>query len=106
MFTFVQRRSVTRGRRRLAREVRAYAQVEHEQYHRAGVLELDSVSARAALYERIAELLEDAARPLAGEGLRRLEDLIAEAPPVPHSAPRPKARNKPTPATPPNLEES
>jgi len=106
MFTFVQRRSVTRGRRRLAREVRANAQVEHEQYHRAGVLELDSVSARAALYERIAELLEDAARPLAGEGLRRLEDLIAEAPPVRDYGPRAQDRNELIAAILADLEES
>jgi hypothetical protein len=74
--------------------VRAYAQAEHEQYHRAGVLELDSVSVRAALYERIAERLEDAAGPLAAEGLRRLEDLIAEAPPMRDYGPRAQDRNE------------
>jgi hypothetical protein len=88
MFTFVQRRSVARERRRLAREVRAYAQAEHEQYHRAGVLELDSVAARAALYERIAERIEDISRPLAEESLRRLEHLIGESPPVRDYGPR------------------
>ena len=94
MFTFVQRRSVARERRRLAREVRAYAQAEHEQYHRAEVLELDSVAARAALYERIAERIEDSARPLAEEGLRRLENLIAESPPVRDYGPRAQGRNQ------------
>jgi hypothetical protein len=106
MFTFVQRRSVARERRRLAREVRAYAQTEHEQYHRAGILELDSVSARAALYERIAERLEDAACPLAAEGLRRLEDLIGEAPPVRDYGPRAQDRNELIAAILADLEES
>jgi hypothetical protein len=106
MFTFVQRRSIARERRRLAREVRAYAQTEHEQYHRAGVLELDSVSARAALYERIAERLENAASPLAAEGLRRLEDLMAEAPPVRDYGPRAQDRNELIAAILADLEES
>jgi hypothetical protein len=93
VLTFVHRRSAARERRRLARLVRAYAQAEHEQYHRAGVLELDSISARAALYERIAERLEDTAHPLANQGLSRLEDLIAETPPVRDYGPRAQGRN-------------
>ena len=93
MLTFVHLRSAARERRRLARLVRAYAQAEHEQYHRAGVLELESVSARAALYEQIAERLEDTARPVSEEGLRRLEDLVAEVPPVRDYGPRAQGRN-------------
>jgi hypothetical protein len=106
MFTFVQRRSIARERRRLAREVRAYAQTEHEQYHRAGVLELDSVAARAALYERIAGRIEDISRPLAEEGLRRLENLMAEAPPVRDYGPRAQDRNELIAAILADLEES
>jgi cell fate (sporulation/competence/biofilm development) regulator YmcA (YheA/YmcA/DUF963 family) len=86
--------------------VRAYAQAEHEQYHRAGVLEFDSVSARAALYERIAARIEDTARPLAEEGLRRLEDLIAEIPPVRDYGPRAQDRNELIAAILADLEES
>jgi cell fate (sporulation/competence/biofilm development) regulator YmcA (YheA/YmcA/DUF963 family) len=106
MFTFGQRRSVARERRRLAREVRAYAQAEHEQYHQAGVLELDSVAARAALYERVAERIEDISRPVAEESLRRLENLIAESPPVRDYGPRAQDRNELIAAILADLEES
>jgi hypothetical protein len=67
--------------------------VEHEQYHRAGVLELESVSARAALYEQIAERLENTTRPLSEEGLRRLENLVAQVPPMRDYGPRAQGRN-------------
>jgi hypothetical protein len=93
VFTFVHRHSLGRERRRLARAVRNYAQSEREQYHRAGVLELDSVSERAALYEKIAQCLEDGDRPLAETGLRRLEGLIVTAPPVRDYGPRADERN-------------
>jgi hypothetical protein len=106
VFTFVQRRTAARERRRLAREVRAYSHAEHEQYHRAGVLELDSVAARAALYERIAERIEDISRPLAEEGLRRLENLIGESPPVRDYGPRAQDRNELIAAILADLEES
>lgn len=93
MFTSARRHSVSRERLRLARAVRGYAQSEREQYHRAGVLELGSVSTRASLYEQIAERIEDADRPLSETGLQRLEGLLAVAPPMRDYGPRAAERN-------------
>lgn len=93
MFTFVHRRTESHERRRLARSVRAYAQAEREEYHRAGVLELGSVTARATLYEQVAERLEAAEDTLPVEPLERLRALIAEPPPVRDYGVRAEERN-------------
>jgi hypothetical protein len=73
--------------------VRNYAQSERELYHRARVLELDSVATRATLYDQIAQRLEDGGLPLAETGLRRLEGLMAIPPPVRDYGPRAEERN-------------
>jgi hypothetical protein len=93
VFTFAQRHTQARERRRLARAVRDYAEAERQQYHRAGVLELESVAARAALYERIVALLESGESPVAEAAVRRLESLIAATPPMRDYGPRAEERN-------------
>jgi hypothetical protein len=70
-----------RARSRLARAVRRHARDERDRCHRAGVIEFASVAARTALYERIAERLEELDRPVAASGVGRLERLLAEPPP-------------------------
>lgn len=82
-----------RKRRRLARAVRRRAREEREHCHRGAVIEFASVAARTALYERIAEHLEDVDRPVAALGVGRLERLLAEAPPIRDYGPRAGARN-------------
>jgi hypothetical protein len=83
-----------RERRRLARRVRAHARAERERYHRAGVIEFDSIAVRTALYEQIARRLDESSRPLAESGLDQLESLLAEPPPVRDYGPRAAARNE------------
>ena len=70
-----------RSRRRLAHAVRRHARRERERCHRAGVIEFASVAARTALYERIADRLEELDRAVADCGVERLEHLLAEPPP-------------------------
>jgi hypothetical protein len=84
---------VTPARHRLARAVRRHARDEREHCHRAGVIEFASVAARTALYERIAERLEDTDRPVAALGVERLERLLVETPPFRDYGPRARARN-------------
>ena len=59
-----------------------YALAEREHFHRASVVEFDTVSERSALYERIADRLRDLDRPLPEDARRDLERLLAEPPPV------------------------
>jgi hypothetical protein len=82
-----------RARRRLAGAVRRHAHDERERCHRAGVIEFASVAARTALYERIAERLEELDHPVAACGVGRLERLLAEPPPFRDYGPRARARN-------------
>jgi hypothetical protein len=82
-----------RSRQRLARAVRRHARDEREHRHRAGVIEFASIAARTALYERIAERLEDLDLPVAARGVARLERLLAEPAPFRDYGPRAKARN-------------
>ena len=70
-----------RARRRLAGAVRRRAHDEREHFHRGGVIEFDSIARRTALYERIAQRLEDLDRPVAEPGVGRLERLLVEPPP-------------------------
>jgi hypothetical protein len=70
-----------RERRRLACAVRTRAREEREQYHRGSVIEFASLARRTALYERIAERLEDTDRPASPLGVGQLEGLLAEPPP-------------------------
>jgi hypothetical protein len=82
-----------RERRRLARGVRTRAHEEREQCHRGGVIEFASVARRTALYERIAERLEDLDHQVAVLGVRRLERLLAEPPPYRDYGAAAKQRN-------------
>jgi hypothetical protein len=70
-----------RARRRLAGAVRKRAREEREHCHRGGVIEFASVARRTALYERIAERLEELDRPVGALGVGRLEHVLAEPPP-------------------------
>ena len=63
-------RAPGRERRRLSREVQRYALAEREHFHRASVVEFDTVAERSALYERIADRLRDLERPLPEDALR------------------------------------
>jgi hypothetical protein len=83
-----------RRRRRLARELRAYARNEREQSHRASVIELSSVAQRAALLEDLIRRLEDVSRPVSRAGLERLEELLAEPLPFRDYGPRAALRNE------------
>lgn len=82
-----------RARCRLARAVRRHARDEREHRHRGGVIEFASIAARTALYERIAERLEDLDLPVAAPGVGRLERLLAEPPPFRDYGPAAKERN-------------
>ena len=82
-----------RGRDRLARAVRNHARREREHCHRAGVVEFASVAARTALYDAIAQRLEELDRPIAPRGLARIESLLAEPPPFRDYGPAATARN-------------
>jgi hypothetical protein len=82
MLTIARWRAPDRERRRLCREVQRYALAEREHFHRASVVEFDTVAERSALYERIAERLRDLERPLPEDALRELELLLSEPPPV------------------------
>jgi len=66
---------------------------ERDVFHRASVIEFGSIAARTALYERIAQRLEDTAQPIAPAGVRRLEQLLDEPPPVRDYGPRARALN-------------
>src|SRR5262245_3216826 len=83
-----------RRRRRLAAAVRRRSREEHEQLHHGGVVELDSVRIRAALYVVIAERLEDLAQPAAPGALVEVEGLLAEPPPVRDYGMRARGRNE------------
>lgn len=75
-------RAPGRERRRLSREVESYALAEREHFHRASVVEFDTVAERSDLYERIVARLRDFDRPLPEGPLRRLEVILSEPPPV------------------------
>lgn len=83
-----------RERKWLARRVRAFAHAERDQYHRAGIIEFDSIAIRSALYELIARRLEDSGRTVGKGGLSQLESLLAESPPIRDYGPRAEARNE------------
>jgi hypothetical protein len=70
-----------RERRRLSRAVRTRAHEEREHCHRGGVIEFASVARRTALYEGIADRLEELDRPISALGIGQLERLLAEPPP-------------------------
>jgi hypothetical protein len=70
-----------RARRRLADAVRRRAYEEREHCHRGGVIEFASVARRTALYERIAERLQELDRPVGALEVGRLERVLAEPPP-------------------------
>ena len=82
MLTVTRWRAPGRERRRLCREVQRYALAEREHFHRASVVEFDTVAERSALYERIADRLRDLERPLPEDALRGLELILSEPPPV------------------------
>jgi hypothetical protein len=82
-----------RSRQRLARAVRRHARDEREHRHRGGVIEFASIAARTALYERIAERLQDLDLPVAAHGVGRLERLLAEPAPFRDYGPRARERN-------------
>jgi hypothetical protein len=82
-----------RARCRLARAVRKYALDEREHRHRAGVIEFASIAARTALFEQIADCLEELDCPVAALGVERLECLLAEPAPFRDYGPAAKKRN-------------
>lgn len=82
MSTISRWRAPGRERRRLSREVERYAFSEREHFHRASVVEFDTVAERSALYERIADRLRDFDRPLPEDARRDLELILSEPPPV------------------------
>ena len=84
---------LSRERRKLAQSIRRYSREESEQNHRAGVIQLGTLAARATLYERIGKRLEDADHELSEQGLRDLRLLLSEAPPVRDYGPRAGERN-------------
>jgi hypothetical protein len=71
-----------RERRRLARETRALARAEQEDFHRGGALVLGPISERLDLLERIVRLLEDKERDIESEGLSDLARFVDETHPV------------------------
>jgi hypothetical protein len=83
-----------RRRRRLAAGVRRRSQEERDHLHHAGVLELDSIRIRTALYETIALRLEDSPQPVTADALEQVEALIAEAPPIRDYGLRAQQRNE------------
>jgi hypothetical protein len=93
VFTIVSRRIHSRERRRLAQSVRRYSREECDRYHRAGVIQLGKLADRSALYERIAERLEQADHDPSEQGLHDLRLLLSEAPPVRDYGPRAGERN-------------
>jgi hypothetical protein len=82
VLTIARWRAPGRDRRRLSRAVQRYALAEREHFHRASVVEFDTVAERSALFERIAERLRDLDRPLPEGALRDLEIILSEQPPV------------------------
>ena len=70
-----------RARRGLARAARSRAREERDHYHRGGVIEFASIARRTALYEQIAQRLEELNCPVAARGVERLERLLAEPSP-------------------------
>jgi hypothetical protein len=93
VFTIVRWHGLSRERRRLSRAVQRYALAEREHYHRAGVVEFDTLAARSALYEQIVDRLQDPDRPLPEGTLRRLQLIISEPPPIRDYGPRAEKRN-------------
>jgi hypothetical protein len=83
-----------RERERLARAVREYARADRELSHRASVVELDSIASRTALFEALAQRLEDPKRPIASSGLDRVSALLADPAPFRDYGPRAHARNE------------
>jgi hypothetical protein len=83
-----------RRRRQLAAKVRRRSHEEREQLHRAGVVELDSVRIRTALYEVIAARLENVVNPIPDKALDQVEQLLAEPPPVRDYGTRARDRNE------------
>jgi hypothetical protein len=83
-----------RRRRRLAAEVRHRSREEHELLHQGGVVELDSVRIRSALYEVIAVRLESLEHPAAPAALAGVEELLADPPPVRDYGTRARGRNE------------
>lgn len=82
MLTIARWRAPGRERRRLFRDVQRYALAEREHFHRASVVEFDTVAERSALYERIADRLRDLERPLPEDALHDLELFLSEPPPI------------------------
>jgi len=82
-----------RTRRRLVRAVERRAEFEHEQCHRGGVVEFESVAARSALYGLIVRRLQDGRSSLPPAGLKELEHLLAEPPPHRDYGANAEARN-------------
>jgi hypothetical protein len=93
VFTIGHRRTPSRERRKLAQKVRRYSREEHERYHRAGVIQLGTLAARSALYDRITALLEDPESDPSPQGLDDLRLLLSEVPPVRDYGPRAGERN-------------
>jgi hypothetical protein len=93
METISRWRAPARRRRRLARAVARYAKEERERYHRAGILEFETLAARSALYEEIAQALQAPDRDVSQVALARLRLLLAEQPPVRDYGPRAQERN-------------
>jgi len=83
-----------RERRRLARETRALARAEREDFHRGGALVLGPISERLDLLERIALLLEDGQREVEPEGLADLTRFVGETPAVRDYGPSARERNE------------
>ena len=81
-------------RRRLARAVERRAAFEHERCHRGGVIEFESLAARAALYRLIVRRLQDGHIPLPVAGLKELEQLLVESPPFRDYGANAEARNE------------
>jgi hypothetical protein len=86
-------RAPARERRRLARAVTRYAREERERYHRGGVLEFETLAARSALYDQIAQVLEDSGSDISKVAMGRLRLLLAEQPPVRDYGVRAQERN-------------
>lgn len=83
-----------RRRRRLAADVQRRSQEERHHLHHAGVVELDSIRIRTALYETIVLRLWDSSHPASPAALEQVEELLAERPPIRDYGLRAQQRNE------------
>jgi hypothetical protein len=81
-------------RKHLARTVRKHARKERDRRLEAGAVDSAAVSARTALYEQIAVLVEDVRRPLGSTGLQRVRSHLHESPPLADYGLFARARNE------------